>query len=83
MSITSTPTEDVGGMSRREAVRLWTDLAESETRMNLLRILIKEGMGLPELEEFNLGLASKFNLLNLRKCLIDSQEWKEKSFCRP
>ena len=60
MSITSTPTEDVGGMSRREAVRLWTDLAESEARMNLLKILIKEGRGLPELEEFNLGLVNKF-----------------------
>ena len=52
--------QDIGGYSRREAGRIWRNLAESESRINLLKVLIKEGRGLKEIEDFNMGLASKF-----------------------
>ena len=53
----------LGGKERRVAVKTWTNLARSETRINLMRILVKEGRGVAELEHFNLGIVSlKFGL---------------------
>ena len=50
----------MGGKERRAKVKLWKNLAESSARINLLRILIREGIGLNEVEEFGMGLQSKF-----------------------
>ena len=55
-----TPNQVLGGSDRRVALRVWKSIAESMARVNLLKALIKEGMGLAELEEFNLGVSSKF-----------------------
>ena len=55
-----TPSQVPGGPDRRVALKVWKSLAESIARVNLLKMLIKEGMGLAELEEFNLGVSSKF-----------------------
>ena len=55
-----TPSQVLGGSDRRVALKVWRSLAESMARVNLLKTLIKEGMGLAELEEFNLGVSSKF-----------------------
>ena len=54
-----TPT-GMGSKESRVKVKLWRNLAESSARINLLRALIKEGIGLNEIEGFNLGLRSKF-----------------------
>ena len=59
--------QDLGGNSRREAGRIWRDLAVSEARINLLKVLIKEGRGLKEIEDFNMGLASKFKSKKFQK----------------
>ena len=56
----NTPNKLIGGKDRRVAVKLWKNLAESVSRTNLLRVLIKEGMGLSDLEEFNLGIQRSF-----------------------
>ena len=58
--IFKTPSQELGGTDRRVALSVWKSLAESLARVNLLKTLIKEGMGLAELEEFNLGISSKF-----------------------
>ena len=50
----------MGSKETRVKVKLWRSLAESSARMNLLRILMKEGIGLNEIEGFNLGLRSKY-----------------------
>ena len=50
------------GKCRREAAKVWIDLAHSEARTNLINILVREGIGLSELEEFELGLVSKFRV---------------------
>ena len=55
-----TPSQVLGGKERREAVKIWQSVAESKARINLMRNLIKEGMGLAELEEFEIDLCSKF-----------------------
>ena len=57
----------LGGKERRVAVKTWTNLARSETRINLMRILVKEGRGVAELEHFNLGIASKFRSLKFQE----------------
>ena len=44
------------GKDRRVAVKLWKSVADSVSRINLLKHLIKEGMGLAELEYFSKGL---------------------------
>ena len=44
------------GKDRRVAVKLWKSVADSIARVSLLKSMIKEGMGLAELEEFNLNL---------------------------
>ena len=54
-----TPTS-MGGKERRAAVKVWKNWAESCARINLLRILIRDGIGLSKVEEFNLGIQSKF-----------------------
>ena len=59
-SISQTPSPVLGGKERREAVNLWKSIADSKSRINLMRVLIKEGMGLAELEQFQLDLSSKF-----------------------
>ena len=48
--VCSTPTR-IGGKERRAKVKLWR---------NLLRVLIKDGIGFNEIEEFEMGLQSKF-----------------------
>ena len=66
-----TPSQELGGSDRRVALRVWKSLAESVARVNLLKVLIKEGMGLAELEEFNLGVSSKFKsskFKNMKPC---------------
>ena len=55
-----TPAKRLGGDYRREAGKIWKELAQSEARVNLIRILVRDGMGLSELEEFEVGLANKF-----------------------
>ena len=55
-----TPSQVLGGKDRRVAAEVWRSHGESTARVNLMKILIKEGMGLAELEEFNLGISSKF-----------------------
>ena len=42
-------------------------MAESESRINLLKVLIKEGRGLKEIEDFNMGLASKYKSKRFQK----------------
>ena len=39
---------------------MWNSLAESEARTNLMKILVKEGRGVSELEEFSIGITNKF-----------------------
>ena len=56
----NTPSPVLGGPERRVALKVWRSLGESTARVNLLKILIKEKMGLAELEEFNLGVSGKF-----------------------
>ena len=64
----------LGGKCRREATKVWIDLAHSEARTNLINILVREGIGLSEIEEFELGLVSKFrstkfkNFKNTKTC---------------
>ena len=55
-----TPSPVLGGMEAREAAKLWKSIAESMARINLMRSLIKEKVGLAEIEEFSLDLSSKF-----------------------
>ena len=56
----STPSNQIGGICRREAAKIWNSTAESEARINLIKLLIKEGRGVRELEEVTLNLASKY-----------------------
>ena len=42
-------------------------MAESEARINLLKVLIREGRGLKEIEDFNMGLASKYKSKRFQK----------------
>ena len=58
--ISKTPSHVLGGTERRAALKVWNSLGQSMARVNLLKTLIKEGMGLAELEEFNLGVSSKY-----------------------
>ena len=57
--MTSTKPE-VEGPCIREAAKIWNSVAESEARTNLLKCLVREGRGVAELEEFNLGQINKF-----------------------
>ena len=57
--VSSTP-NSIGGIERRVKVKLWKNVAESSARINLLKVLIKEKLGLNEIEKFNLGLQCKF-----------------------
>ena len=50
----------LGGKDRRVAVRVWTNLAKSEARLNLMQTLVKDGRGVADLENFGIGVASKF-----------------------
>ena len=56
----NTPVNKLGGSCRREAEKIWKDLAHSEARTNMIAALVKDGIGLNEIEEFELGLASKY-----------------------
>ena len=67
LASTSTPTDQVGGISRREAAKIWTSTAESEARINLIKSLIKEGRGVRELEEVTLSLAGKYKSQKFKK----------------
>ena len=53
---TKTPRTVLGGKCRREAQKIWIDLAESEARANMIGILVKEGIAVNEVEEFELGI---------------------------
>ena len=57
---TKTPSTVLGGKCRREAQKIWIDLAESEARANMIGILVKEGIAVNEVEEFELGIINKF-----------------------
>ena len=74
-----TLTSIVRGSSRRDAARIWSNLAESEARMNLLKVLVKEGRGVAELEEFNLGLASKFKSKKFKSLAGKKSSVKERA----
>ena len=67
LASSSTPTEQVGGICRREAAKIWKNTAESEARVNLIKSLIKEGRGVRELEEVTLSLASKYKSQKFKK----------------
>ena len=51
-----TQSQTLRGKDRRVAVKLWKSVADSIARASLLKSMIKDGMGLAELEEFNLNL---------------------------
>ena len=56
-----TPKQKIfGGKDWREAEKLWKNLAASEARIGLLQALVKERIGLPALEMFQLGAESQF-----------------------
>ena len=68
-----TPSQVLGGLERRVAVKVWSDIAQSMARINLMKALIKEKMGLAELEEFNMGISSKFKSNKMKyKAACDS-----------
>ena len=75
--VSTTPT-GIGGKERRVKVKLWRNLAESCARINLLKVLIKEGIGLNEIEEFNLGLRSKFKSTRFKNNAASATRKEEK-----
>ena len=77
LTVLNTPTS-IGGQERRVKVKLWRNLAESYSRINLLRVLIKEGIGLNEIEVFKMGLKSKFKSKKFKNeaASLASQEGK-------
>ena len=68
----------LGGKERRAAAKVWRNLGESMARVNLMKALIKEGMGLAELEEFNLGLSSKFKSSKFRSTVTSDPKVKNR-----
>ena len=58
-SVSTTPSS-IGGQERRVKIKVWQKVAESSARLNLLKALIKEKIGLNEIEEFSIGLQCKY-----------------------
>ena len=56
-NITSSELE---GPELREAVKVWQDLAASETRINMMKKMISEKIGFADLEEMKQEIFSKF-----------------------
>ena len=71
--VSSTPTR-IGGKERRAKVKLWRNLAESSARINLLRVLIKDGIGFNEIEEFEIGLQSKFKSTKFKNIAANTRQ---------
>ena len=71
--VSSTPTR-IGGKERRAKVKLWRNLAESSARINLLRVLIKDGIGFNEIEEFEMGLQSKFRSTKFKNIAASTRQ---------
>ena len=65
-SVSNTTPARIGGKETRMKVKLWKSLAVSSARINLLRVLIREGLGFNEIEEFEMGLQSKFKSLKFK-----------------
>ena len=51
----------------RMAKRIWEGMALSESRVMLMRELTDMGLGVAEVEEFNLGIRDKYRSEKLRK----------------
>ena len=47
--------------------KVWTSIAESEARLYLMEELEKLGLGLAEVEEFNIGQVNKLRSRKFRK----------------
>ena len=54
------------GKEIRVIKRLWQDLAGSESRLGLMRELVKLNVGFREVEDFNIGLLSKLRSETMR-----------------
>ena len=69
---------ELGGAVRREAVRIWSNVAVSEARVNLMQSLVREGRGLAELEVFNLNLEGRFKSKKFQEKVTSRQDLKGK-----
>ena len=91
----NTQSQVLRGKDRRVAVKLWKSVADSVARINLLKNLIKEGMGLAELEYFSKGLercykSSKYKSdknsvkvkTRLMKCTMQAKLEDEQNYLR-
>ena len=71
-----TSSQVLEGRERREGVKLWKNAAESKARINLMMSLKREGLGLAELEEFNLNLGSKYRSQKFKNKVTGNQPVK-------
>ena len=56
---TETPTEKMGGMELREEEKIWRETASSESRIMLMKKMIKEDLAFADLEQFGQEFSDK------------------------
>ena len=51
-------------------MKIWIALAESEARANMMGILVREGIAVNEVEEFELGIIEKAEILSKNRICL-------------
>ena len=65
--------EDLRGLELREEIRIWKEIASSEARLTLMKIMIKEDLAFADLEEFGQEFTNKLKTINTKKKTLYSK----------
>ena len=65
--------EDLRGLELREEIRIWKEIASSEARLTLMKIMIKEDLAFADLEEFGQEFTNKLKTVNTKKKTLYSK----------